>query len=79
MNEEEIRNLMKNKLQNLSKEQLIDTLVDICMTSPAIRMMLVINNTSTDLRNIIGDKQRVNAQFAPLQQSLGELTKGQKE
>lgn len=77
MNEEEIRNLMKSKLQNLSKEQLIDTLTDIYINCTGIRMMLVANNISTDLRNAIGDKQHVNASFATIQQPLGELTKNQ--
>lgn len=69
MNEEEIRNLFKGKLQHLSKEQLIDHLVDISMAMPAI-------NISTDLKSAI-NYQQVDASFATLQQPLGDLTKMQ--
>lgn len=79
MNEEEIRNIVKSKLQNLSKEQLIDHLTDICMDCTGIRMILGVNNISTDLINAIGYNQRVNAQFAPLKQTLNDLVKQQTE
>ncbi len=38
MNDEEIRNIIKNQLKHLGKEQLIDALTDICMANPAFRM-----------------------------------------
>ena len=66
MNEEEIRNLIKSKLQNMSKEQLIDMLTDICMESTVIRK---INAVSSMQRVNI----RINTQFAPLNQTLNEL------
>lgn len=79
MNEEEIRNIVKSKLQNLSKTQLIDHLTDIYMDCTGIRMILGVNNISTDLRNAIGYNRRVNAQFALLQQTLNDLVKQQTE
>jgi len=38
MNEEEMRNIIKDKLKKLSKEELMDVLTDICMENPAFRM-----------------------------------------
>lgn len=66
MMKEEIRNLFKNKLQHLSKEELIDNLVDIYMTMPAIRLLLGVTNISTDLKSAV-NYQCVDASFAPLE------------
>lgn len=66
MNEEEIRNLIKSKLQNMSKEQLIDMLTDICMESIVIRKI----NAVSSMQRV---NMRINTQFAPLNQTLNEL------
>lgn len=66
MNEEEIRNLIKSKLQNMSKEQLIDMLTDIYMESIVIRKI----NAVSSMQRV---NMRINTQFAPLNQTLNEL------
>ena len=66
MNEEEIRNLIKSKLQNMSKEQPIDMLTDICMESTVIRKI----NAVSSMQRV---NMRINTQFAPLNQTLNEL------
>jgi hypothetical protein len=66
MNEEEIRNLIKSKLQNMSKEQLIDMLTDIYMESTVIRKI----NAVSSMQRV---NMRINTQFAPLNQTLNEL------
>ena len=66
MNEEEIRNLIKSKLQNMSKEQLIDMLTDICMESTVTRKI----NAVSSMQRV---NMRINTQFAPLNQTLNEL------
>lgn len=66
MNEEEIRNLIKSKLQNMSKEQLIDMFTDICMESTVIRKI----NAVSSMQRV---NMRINTQFAPLNQTLNEL------
>ena len=66
MNEEKIRNLIKSKLQNMSKEQLIDMLTDIYMESTVIRKI----NAVSSMQRV---NMRINTQFAPLNQTLNEL------
>lgn len=66
MNEKEIRNLIKSKLQNMSKEQLIDMLTDIYMESTVIRKI----NAVSSMQRV---NMRINTQFAPLNQTLNEL------
>lgn len=66
MNEEEIRNLIKSKLQNMSKEQLIDMLTDIYMESTVVRKI----NAVSSMQRV---NMRINTQFAPLNQTLNEL------
>lgn len=78
MNEEEIRNIIKSRLQNLSKEQLIDNLTDIYMETTAIRMMCNLSSVRcTNIRDDIKAVQRIDDSFAILQQQLGDLVKQQ--
>ena len=69
MSEEEIRNIIKIKLQHLSKEQLIDVLTDICMVIPAFTMSHALGSLQcTNIKDAIGGVQQVNAIFSSLQQ-----------
>jgi len=78
MNEEGLRDIIKSKLQNLSKEQLIDALVDVCMATLAFMYVNDIHNIRcTNIANEINYVQHVNSGFATLQQTLGEITKMQ--
>lgn len=71
MNEEEMRNTIKEQLKQLSKEQLIDTLTDICMVNPAFRITNALSSLQcTNIRDAINGVQQVNASFDPLQQIL---------
>ena len=68
MNDEEIRNIIKIQLQHLSKEQLIDVLIDICMVIPAFRMSNALSSLQcTNIRDVIDGVQQVNVSFNPLQ------------
>lgn len=68
MNDEEIRNIIKNQLKNLSKEQLIDALTDICMVNPAFRMANALSSLQCTIpKDVIDGVQQINASFAPLQ------------
>lgn len=68
MSEEEIRNIIKIKLQHLSKEQLIDVLTDICMVIPAFRISHALSSLQcTNIKDAIGGVQQVNSIFSPLQ------------
>lgn len=68
MNDEEIRNIIKIQLQHLSKEQLIDVLIDICMVIPAFKMSNALSSLQcTNIRDAIDGVQQVNVSFNPLQ------------
>lgn len=56
MNEEEMRNIIKDKLKKLSKEELMDVLTDI----PAFRMKNVLSSLQcTNIRDSINGIQQV--------------------
>jgi len=60
MNEEEMRNIIKDKLKKLSKEELMDVLTDICMENPAFRMKNVLSSLQcTNIRDSINGIQQV--------------------
>lgn len=68
MNDEEIRNIIKNQLKHLSKEQLIDTLTDICMANPAFRMANALSSLQCAImKDAIDGAQQINSSFDPLQ------------
>jgi hypothetical protein len=67
MNEEEMRNIIKDKLKKLSKEELMDVLTDICMENPAFRMKNVLSSLQcTNIRDSINGIQQVDMSFDPL-------------
>lgn len=67
MNEEEMRNIIKGKLKNLSKEELKDVLTDICMESPAFRLTNALSSLKcTNIRDSIGGIQQIDMSFDPL-------------
>lgn len=67
MNDEEIRNIIKNQLKHLSKEQLIDALTDICMANPAFRMANALSSLQCTIpKDAIDGVQQISARFDPL-------------
>lgn len=73
---QQIRETIKNNLQKLSKEELVDTLTDIFMTCSAISM---IDAVSSIIQCVIPPispyVQRINDQFASIQQLITGLEK----
>lgn len=68
MNDEEIRNIIKNQLKHLSKEQLIDALTDICMANSAFRMANALSSLQCTIpKDVIYEVQQISARFDPLQ------------
>lgn len=72
---EQIRKIIKDNLQKLSKEELIETLTDIFMTYSAINMIDAVSNIQHVAPPISPYTQRINDQFANIQQPLSELEK----
>ena len=73
MTEEEMRNIIKEQLKQLSKEELIDTLTDIRMSNPIYRIAKDLSCLqSTNMKDSIDGIQRVNESFDPFQQILGK-------
>lgn len=71
MNEEEMRNTIKEQLKQLSKEQLIDILTEIRMAEPMFRIANALSNLQcTNIIDAIDGIQQVNESFDPLQQIL---------
>ena len=67
MNKEEMRNVIKGNLKNLSKEELIYVLNDICMENPAFRMKNFLSSLQcTNIRDSINGIQQVDMSFDPL-------------
>lgn len=73
MSEEEMRNIIKEQLKQLSKEELIDTLTDIRMANPIFRIANALSSLQcTDMKDSMDGVQRVNESFDPFQQILGK-------
>ena len=73
MTEEEMRNIIKEQLKQLSKEELIDTLTDIRMGNPIFRIANALSSLQcTNMKDSIDGIQRVNESFDPFQQLLGK-------
>ena len=72
---QQIRETIKNNLQKLSKEELVDTLTDIFMTCSAISMIDAVNSIQCVTPPISPYIQRVNNQFASTQQPITGLEK----
>lgn len=73
MSEEEMRNIIKEQLKQLSKEELIDTLTDIRMGNPIFRIANALSCLQcTNMKDSIDGIQRVNESFDPFQQILGK-------
>lgn len=72
---QQIRETIKNNLQKLSKEELVDTLTDIFMTCSAISMIDAVSSIQCVTPPISHYIQRVNDQFASIQQSITGLEK----
>ena len=71
MNEEEMRNIIKDKLEKLSKEQLIDTLTAIYMSNTSYKISNAVSSIEcTNIADTIDGVQQVNASFDPLQSIL---------
>lgn len=72
---QQIRETIKNNLQKLSKEELVDTLTDIFMTCSAISMIDAVSSIQCVTPPISPYIQRINDQFANIQQSITGLEK----
>lgn len=73
MSEEEMRNIIKEQLKQLSKEELIDTLTDIRMANPIFRIANALSSLQcTNMKDSIDGIQRVNESFDLFQQILGK-------
>ena len=74
-----IREIIKNNLQKLSKDELVDALADVYMTHPPfsiINVLRCIQEIKSPINEAISQQanmQRINAQFAKVKQSLNEL------
>ena len=67
MNEEEMLNIIKDKLEKLSKEQLIDTLTAIYMSNTSYKISNAVSSIEcTNIADTIDGLQQVNASFDPL-------------
>lgn len=67
MNEEEMRNIIKDKLKKMSKEQLIDTLTAIYMSNTSYKISNAVSSIEcTNIADTIDGVQQVNASFDPL-------------
>lgn len=73
MSEEEMRNIIKEQLKQLSKEELIDTLTNIRMANPIFRIANALSSLQcANMKDSIDGIQRVNESFDPFQQILGK-------
>ena len=63
---QQIRETIKNNLQKLSKEELVDTLTDIFMTCSAISMIDAVSSIQCVTPPISPYVQRINDQFASI-------------
>ena len=72
---QQIRETIKNNLQKLSKEELVNTLTDIFMTCSAISMIDAVSSIQCVTPPISPYVQRVNDQFASIQQPIIGLEK----
>ena len=75
---EQIREIIKSNLQKLSKEELIDTLADIFMTCSAVNIIDAVSSIQCVTPSISPYVQRINDQFANIQQLLSKLEKDEK-
>lgn len=76
---QQIREAIKSNLQKLSKEELIDTLTDIFVTCSAISMIDAVSSIQCVTQPISPYVQRINDQFANIQQPLSKLEKNEKD
>ena len=76
---QQIRETIKSNLQKLSKEELIDTLADIFMACSAISMIDAVSSIQCVTQPISPYAQRINDQFANIQQPLSKLEKNEKD
>lgn len=67
---QQIRETIKNNLQKLSKEELVNTLTDIYMTCSAISMIDAVSSIQCITQPISPYAQRINEQFASMQQPI---------
>lgn len=67
---QQIRETIKNNLQKLSKEELVNTLTDIYMTCSAISMIDAVSSIQCITQPIPPYIQRINEQFASIQQPI---------
>ena len=70
-----IMETIKNNLQKLSKEELVDTLTDIFMICFAISMIYAVSNIQCVTPPISPYVRRINDQFASIQQPITGLEK----
>lgn len=72
---QQIRETIKDNLQKLSKEELVNTLTDIFMTCSAISMIDAVSNIQCVTPPISPYVQRINDQFTSIQQPITGLEK----
>lgn len=72
---QQIRETIKNNLQKLSKEKLVNTLTDIFMACSAISMIDAVSSIQYITPPISPYVQRINDQFASIQQPITGLEK----
>ena len=76
-----IREIIKSNLQKLSKDELVDALVDVYMACPPfsiINALSCIQEIKSPIKEAINqqaDIQHINAQFAEIKQPLNILEK----
>lgn len=73
-----VRNTIKNNLQKLSKDELVDALADIYMAYSAINMANAVCSIQCTTPKISSYVQCINDQFANIQQPITGLENGLK-
>ena len=73
-----VRNTIKNNLQKLSKDELVDVLADIYMTYSTINMANAVCSIQCTIPPISSHVQCINNQFASIQQPIVGLENGLK-
>lgn len=72
---QQIRETIKDNLQKLSKEELVNTLMDIFMACSAISMIDAVSSIQCVTLPISPYVQRINDQFVSIQQPITGLEK----
>lgn len=75
-----IREIIKNNLQKLSKDELVDALADICMVCPPLNIIDILSRKQEIKADTMPNSiQHVDTRFAKIEQSLTKLENGLKK